>query len=122
MIGATSSVRPASSLPAPRRGPMRQRRMNRASSMIVFGLVAAWAHGVCAQTPELREFREIYQELVETNTTDSVGDTTRAAEAMAARLRAAGFPAGDVQMLAPHPRKGNLVARYRGDGSGRPLL
>jgi acetylornithine deacetylase/succinyl-diaminopimelate desuccinylase-like protein len=74
------------------------------------------------QTAEEREFRQIYQELVEINTTDSVGDNTRAAEAMAARLRAAGFPESDVQVLAPHPKKGNLVARLRGTGARKPLL
>jgi len=41
---------------------------------------------------------------------------------MAARLRAAGFPAADVQVLTPQPRKGNLVARLRGTGKRRPLL
>jgi acetylornithine deacetylase/succinyl-diaminopimelate desuccinylase-like protein len=64
----------------------------------------------------------IYKELVEINTVDPAGDNTRAAEAMAARLRAAGFPAADVQVLAPQPRKGNLVARLRGTGRRRPLL
>jgi hypothetical protein len=43
-------------------------------------------------SPQQRAFREIYQELVEINTTDSVGDTAKAAEAMAARLRTAGLP------------------------------
>jgi len=66
--------------------------------------------------------REIYKELVEINTTDSVGNTTRAAEAMAARLKAAGFAAADVQVLGPDQRKGNLVARYRGTGARKPLL
>jgi acetylornithine deacetylase/succinyl-diaminopimelate desuccinylase-like protein len=64
----------------------------------------------------------IYKELVEINTVDPAGDNTRAAEAMAARLRAAGFPAADVQVLAPQPGKGNLVARLRGTGKRRPLL
>ncbi len=41
---------------------------------------------------------------------------------MAERLRAAGFPAADVQVLAPNPRKGNLVARLRGSGSAKPIL
>src|SRR5690348_5584945 len=72
--------------------------------------------------PHQRLLREIYQELIETNTTDSVGDNTKAAEAMARRLVAAGFPAADVQVLAPVPRKGNLVARLRGTGARRPLL
>ena len=67
--------------------------------------------------------REILKELIEINTTDSVGDNTAAAQAMADRLLAAGFPAEDVQVLGPVERKGNLVARYRGRDSGRkPLL
>jgi acetylornithine deacetylase/succinyl-diaminopimelate desuccinylase-like protein len=66
--------------------------------------------------------REIYKELVEINTTDSVGDVTKAAEAVAARLKAAGFPAADVRVLGPDPRKGNLIARFRGTGAQKPLL
>src|SRR5438105_142163 len=66
--------------------------------------------------------RAIYKELVEINTTDPAGDDTRAAEAMAARLRAGGFPDEDVNVLAPMPRKGNLVARLHGTGRRRPLL
>src|SRR5687767_1007087 len=66
--------------------------------------------------------REIYKELIEINTTDSVGNTTIAAEAMAARLKAAGVPAADVRVLGPDPRKGNLVARIRGTGARKPLL
>ena len=67
--------------------------------------------------------REIYKELIEINTTDSVGDNTKAAEAMATRLRGAGFAAEDVRVLV-HPgnaRKGNLVARLRGTGARKPL-
>jgi acetylornithine deacetylase/succinyl-diaminopimelate desuccinylase-like protein len=64
----------------------------------------------------------ILKQLVEINTTDSAGSTTAAAEAVAARLKAAGFPAADVQVLGPNPRKGNLVARFRGAGGRRPLL
>jgi acetylornithine deacetylase/succinyl-diaminopimelate desuccinylase-like protein len=67
--------------------------------------------------------RELLKELIEIDTTDSVGDNTAAAQAMANRLLAAGFPAEDVHVLAPVARKGNLVARYRGRDSGRePLL
>jgi len=72
--------------------------------------------------PHQQLLREIYQELIEINTTNSVGDNTKAAEAMARRLLDAGFPAGDVKVLAPVPRKGNLVARLRGTGARRPLL
>jgi acetylornithine deacetylase/succinyl-diaminopimelate desuccinylase-like protein len=66
--------------------------------------------------------REIFEELIEINTTDSAGDNTRAAEAMARRLRDAGFPESDVRVLGPHPRKGNLVARLRGSGKRAPVL
>ncbi len=61
-------------------------------------------------------FRDLYRELVEINTTLSEGSCTVAAEAMAARLRAAGFPWSDVQVLVPdgQPKDGNLVARLQG--------
>ncbi len=66
--------------------------------------------------------RDIFRELIEINTTDSVGNCTKAAEAMAARLRTAGFPDEDVKVMGPDPRKGNLVARFRGTGAKKPLL
>jgi acetylornithine deacetylase/succinyl-diaminopimelate desuccinylase-like protein len=66
--------------------------------------------------------RDIYRELIEINTTESTGGSTRAAEAMAARLLAAGFAPEDVKVLGPNPRKQNLVARYHGTGAARPLL
>jgi acetylornithine deacetylase/succinyl-diaminopimelate desuccinylase-like protein len=65
---------------------------------------------------------DIFKQLVEINTTDSVGSTTVAAEAMAKRLLEAGFPPGDVQVLGPNARKGNMVARLRGTGAHKPLL
>jgi len=57
-------------------------------------------------------FRSIYEELVETNTTLSSGSCTLAAERMAARLRAAGFPESDLHIITvpDHPKEGNLVA------------
>ena len=77
-----------------------------------------------APTPAQRELREIYKELVEINTTDSAGGCTEAAQALAARLKAAGFPAQDVQVIVPTngPKKGNLVARYRGTGAKKPIM
>ena len=66
---------------------------------------------------------EVYKQLVEINTTDSTGDTTKAAEAMAAHLRSAGVPAADIFVGGPDPRKGNLVARIRGKSTARrPIL
>src|SRR5262245_5087868 len=67
--------------------------------------------------------REIFKQLIEINTTDApAGSVTKAAEAVAARLKAAGFPAADVVLAGPDPRKHNLVARYRGTGARKPLL
>jgi len=67
--------------------------------------------------------RNILRELVETDTTDSTGDNTLAAETMARRLLEAGFPAEDVEILAPAPHKGNLIARLRGQKPElKPLL
>ncbi len=87
-------------------------------------LLSACSGGALGQplSPELQAFRAVYRELVEINTTDSAGDTLRAAEAMAARLRAAGLPASDVRVISSGPRKGNLVARLRGTGARKPIL
>src|ERR1700682_731177 len=61
-------------------------------------------------------FRELYQELVETNTTLSSGNCTLAAQRMAARLKAAGFADADLHPFAApdHPKEGGLVAIYPG--------
>jgi acetylornithine deacetylase/succinyl-diaminopimelate desuccinylase-like protein len=75
-----------------------------------------------ALSPTQQLARDIYKELVEINTVTPTGDTGVAAEAMAARLRAAGFDASDVQVFHPAPRKGNLVARIHGSGARKPIL
>jgi acetylornithine deacetylase/succinyl-diaminopimelate desuccinylase-like protein len=66
--------------------------------------------------------RSLFQELVEINTTDSVGNVTTAAEAMAKHLRAAGYPDSDIALLGPNARKKNLVVRLRGTGAAKPVL
>jgi len=80
------------------------------------------AGAASAQQPARDLARQCLKELVEINTTDSVGDNTRAAEAVARRLKAAGFPDSDVEVMAPAPQKGNVVARLRGSGHGKPVL
>ncbi len=66
-------------------------------------------------------FRSLYKELVEINTTLSSGSCTEAAEAMAARLQAAGMPRDSMQVLAPpdRPKSGALIAEL--PGSDRSL-
>ena len=66
--------------------------------------------------------RDIYRELVEINTSQSVGDTYAAAQAMAARLKTAGFPDADVRTFETGPKRGNLVARIHGTGKRKPIL
>ena len=87
---------------------------------LLFFSAVLWGAALDDATRQLS--RDIFRELIEINTTDSVGSTTLAAEAMAKRLKAAGFPAGDVRVLGPNDRKGNLVARLRGKGAGKPVL
>ena len=67
---------------------------------------------------------DIFKQLIEINTTDSVGSTTLAAQAMAQRLLDAGFPKADVLLLGPNDRKGNMIARYHGKPGSKlkPLL
>jgi acetylornithine deacetylase/succinyl-diaminopimelate desuccinylase-like protein len=75
-----------------------------------------------ADQPTRELAREIFKQLIEINTTDSIGNTTDAAEAMAQRLRSNGFAASDVVVLGPNPRKGNMVARLHGAGKHKPIL
>ena len=67
--------------------------------------------------------RELLAQLIAINTTDTPrGNVTTAAEAMAQRLRAAGFPAADILVLGPSERKKNLVVRLHGTGEHPPVL
>jgi len=91
----------------------------RACLAVLFSCIAIRAH---ALDPQQQLTLDIFKDLIEINTVTATGDTARAAEAMAARLRAAGFAGSDVQVLSPAPRKGNLVARLRGSGARRPIL
>jgi acetylornithine deacetylase/succinyl-diaminopimelate desuccinylase-like protein len=65
---------------------------------------------------------DIFKQLVEINTTDSVGNVTTAAEAMAQRFREAGFQENDVFVGGPNDRKKNLVVRLHGSGKHKPVL
>ncbi|HEU4415860.1 MAG TPA: M20/M25/M40 family metallo-hydrolase [Candidatus Angelobacter sp.] len=74
-------------------------------------------------SPEHQVARDIFKELIEINTTDTpAGNVTTAAEVMAARFRAGGFPAADIHVLGPLPNKKNLVVRLHGRGQEKPIL
>lgn len=101
--------------------------MNRIARTILAALcLSAAASTVAAPAaglePHQQLLRDVYAELVGMNTTQSAGDTAAAAEAMAARLRAAGFPSDDLHVLVSGPKRGNLVAHYHGTGKRRPLM
>ena len=85
---------------------------------------AAWSQGLENDAVTRKNAHDIFKQLIEINTTDSVGSTTVAAQAMARRLLDAGFPKADVVVLGPNDRKGNMVARYRGKAGSklRPIL
>jgi acetylornithine deacetylase/succinyl-diaminopimelate desuccinylase-like protein len=85
-------------------------------------LCATVVHAQTAAESPKALARSIFQELIEINTTDSVGNVTTAAEAMAKRLRAAGFADSDLSILGPNARKKNLVVRLRGTGEHKPVL
>jgi acetylornithine deacetylase/succinyl-diaminopimelate desuccinylase-like protein len=82
------------------------------------------ASPLCAQNdPAInKEARAIFQQLIEINTSDSVGSVTKASEAMAQRLLAGGFSEKDVIIAGPNDRKKNLVVRYHGTGQKKPIL
>jgi acetylornithine deacetylase/succinyl-diaminopimelate desuccinylase-like protein len=100
------------------------RRRSRILSAALISIVVAGSHSTdaAALSAEQQLAFDIYKELVEIDTTTATGDTGQAADAMAARLRAAGFDESDVQVFKPASRKGNLVARLRGTGKRKPIL
>ena len=79
-----------------------------------------------AQQPSRADFHQlghaILRELIETNTTASVGNTTVAAEQLQVRFKDAGFAPEDDQVVGPTPKNRNLVVRYRGSGAHKPVL
>ena len=75
--------------------------------------------------PDQAEFRSLYKELVETNTTLSAGSCTLAAERMANRMRAAGIPDSQITLFSvpDHPKEGGLVVVYPGTSKTlKPML
>jgi acetylornithine deacetylase/succinyl-diaminopimelate desuccinylase-like protein len=76
----------------------------------------------CMAQPDQKLTREIFKEMIEINTTHSTGSTTKAAEAVAARLKAAGYTDKDIFLGGAAENKGNIVARLKGSGKRKPLL
>jgi acetylornithine deacetylase/succinyl-diaminopimelate desuccinylase-like protein len=87
----------------------------------MWSLLLTFAAASLSPPAEQRLARDIFQELIEIDTTHE-GSTTTAAQVVARRLRAAGWGKDEVQVFGPSPRKGNLVARLRGTGKRKPIL
>jgi acetylornithine deacetylase/succinyl-diaminopimelate desuccinylase-like protein len=93
------------------------------SAALVSILLAISGHAAAeGLNPHQQLAFDIYKELIEINTVTATGDTARAAEAMAARLHAAGFADADVHAFSPAPHKGDFVARLHGSGARKPIL
>ena len=92
------------------------------SSIVLSTMLVATGAAADGLSPQQQLTHDIYQELVEINTVTATGDTAKAAEAMAARLRSGGFAEADVHAFSPAPKKGNLVARLHGSGARKPIL
>jgi acetylornithine deacetylase/succinyl-diaminopimelate desuccinylase-like protein len=91
------------------------------SSALFFTLLCSYSQAqIDDATRQLSH--DLFKQLIEINTTDSVGNVTTAAEAMAQRFRAAGFPESDLHILGPNDRKKNLVVRLHGSGKHKPVL
>ncbi len=95
------------------------------ASLLLAVTLAASGSAVAAPSADEMAFRDLYRQLVETNTTLSAGNCTQAAEAMRARLVAAGIPVTDTTVLIPpdRPKDGNLLAVLHGsDTKAKPML
>ena len=100
--------------------------MRKATALLTSALMMA-TPGLAEEAPRADQlaFRDLYKELVETNTTLSSGSCTLAAERMAARLKAAGFADDQLTLFATpeHPKEGGLVAVYPGTSKrAKPIL
>ena len=99
----------------------------RISKLIAATVLAAMSSTSMAQSlrPDQAAFRDLYKELVETNTTQSEGSCTLAAERMATRLKAAGYADSDITLFATpeKPKDGGLVAVLKGTSKkAKPIL
>src|SRR5215472_9941773 len=104
-------------IPEPEKSDLKIRLLSCALSLLI-----AMPSFAQLSTSDRQLSRDILQELIEINTTDSVGNVTKASEAMAKRLRAAGFSDSDIFTGGPNDRKKNLVVRLRGTGAKKPVL
>ncbi len=95
--------------------------MSRYLLLFVFSLGALFG-GNLPPIADQQLAREIYKEMIESKSGYTTGCTTPIAESVAARLKAAGFPASDIFVGGASPCKFNIVVRYHGTGAQKPIL
>jgi acetylornithine deacetylase/succinyl-diaminopimelate desuccinylase-like protein len=92
------------------------------AALLLAAAAAAFGASVMPPVADQRLAHAIYKEMVEINSGFTTGATTPVAEAVAKRLRTAGFPDSDIFVGGAIPKKANLVVRYRGTGKLKPVL
>ena len=89
---------------------------------LIFLPLLIFAASTMPPETDQRLAHDIYKEMIEIKSGYTTGATTPVAEAVAKRLRAAGFPESDLFLGGAIPTKGNLVVRYHGTGKLKPIL
>ena len=101
----------------------------RLATLVVFAAMAAsavFAQNSPSWTPPDPATKDlalsIFRQIIDINSTDSVGSVTAVSKALQQRFLDAGYPAADIFLGGPNDRKENLVVRYRGTGAHPPIL
>jgi acetylornithine deacetylase/succinyl-diaminopimelate desuccinylase-like protein len=90
--------------------------------LLFVALVCLKGASLMPPEPEQKLALEIYKEMIESKSGFTTGSTTPIAESVAARFKAAGFPAADIYLGGAIPKKFNVVVRYRGTSARKPIL
>jgi acetylornithine deacetylase/succinyl-diaminopimelate desuccinylase-like protein len=96
--------------------------MLRTTALLLFAVLSLNAASLLPPPEDQKLAREIYKEMIESKSGFSTGSTTPIAESVAARFKAAGFPASDIFVGGASPNKFNVVVRYHGTGARKPVL
>jgi len=96
--------------------------MIRLASALLVSLASVHAASLLPPADDEQLALQIYKQMIESKSGYSTGETTSIAQAVAARLRAAGFPEADIYVGGAIPTKYNVVVRYHGTGARKPIL